>query len=1547
MAKKRVNKVLVGAVAGVIVLGGGAYLASDQIKNVIRPVSKLIAAGDESAKKGDWDTAALNYGKAVNRNASDADVQLKFLDALDHTVRGEPEKYRNLRTMQGQLLANDPRNVAVLRRVLTFQKSDVQSNPADNTALRNFIGTAQRLLSVVPNDREARIALCLSVLEPYQRNVEVKPEDIDKQRDEADKLVEERPDDSEAVRIASTFRRLPMQRLAVNGETAEAQTRAKANVDYIDAVLKKSPDNAGAWLCKSDIARDGATVLGQTDAKLREAYGKDIYESLVKANSLVKTDDPLFLQIRITALRQMELGDPKNVEAAYKKLLTERPDDRQPRLLLAEYYGRQPGRQDDGVAVLEKPFTPTTPPSALESLSQRGLSLLEGLRRTSIRLTALSTVAEAGERKKRIAVIDREYRVLQSDPDINARFKGALLRVQGGLEAAQGRFADAANTLESAMQLIDANSPSPIDQDIRNDVLAEYVTVQLRLGQPGQARPAIEELVRRRPENFNARIRLTDMLIGERNFDAAEQQLSIIEKFIAQAPEVRRLRLLLDSSRGDKLKGQYKSMPEVTRDDRVLKLQAAGTLNDDAEIKRLSKLMLTENAADYPAVAVLVMSLAGENDTAGAQAVLAAAIKAKPDDTRFAVMAANLEANTPEKLAALNSERLSKIADPYDRACAEGDLARNTGKYVDAIVAYKKAIAISRDQPRAYDSLFQSSLLSRSFAEAEAVLPDLERLDTDQAKGQLRRVQLAGSRAAVEADAEKRTALFADVTRQAQKAALDNRQLAAASLLYAQLLLQTGDFNAAIEQYNQTLDKSPGNVEALIGSADSLMKADRRNEALDRLTRLKARAPDEPRVRDLEMNYELRFGDAAKAIASLQKQAADTPDDSLVTLRLAVALDQTARTRDKPEEQKELTARARDVYQKAVAKFPQDLRFLVGFMDTSRRLDQPDAAVAAIEKVAADPANAKRPEITALLAEQYVRSNKIDDAVRVLGDAVKATQPPPADLVQQLAMIQVQQNKVPDALATLNLRADDPNVQRQRISMLLDTGDIPGARTAMNAALAGKSDPDMLLLAAFVELRGGAFDKTIDYADKVLAQRPNDAGAYFYRAQARLNRKPLEMDAIRDDLIKARDLSPTNADVRVTLSDVLRARGEVDSAIAEMQAAWNTDHQNKVVLQKLVDAYVKVSPPAWSAAQKAIDEAKDTVRLAKDADVLLLEADTYAKRNDAPHAVAAARAARALNPQNFTLIQRYYDILLQVKAFRDVLSESTEGLGDGPQQWWYYHLRAVAFMGMDQKADTKAMLDKAFDLAMKTTDVQAITMVARTTAEAMGAKEAAAKLDPFADPSLQTLAAELLLDGNDAAGAIARLEPLLADPAKLPPPVLRRVRNALGLAYLQASPPQAAKARPIFEALRQETPNDVGVLNNLACILLMPDSGSPPAEALPVAKQAYDLISSVDAGALGPVVRDTYGWALIKNGKTNEGLDTLRRAAETARFPDVFLHLAEAYLASNNLEAAEAALGDAKTQIDDAEKSKHRLDPAIKPRFDGLSAELAKKKPAA
>ncbi|HEX8322265.1 MAG TPA: tetratricopeptide repeat protein, partial [Tepidisphaeraceae bacterium] len=698
--------------------------------------------------------------------------------------------------------------------------------------------------------------------------------------------------------------------------------------------------------------------------------------------------------------------------------------------------------------------------------------------------------------------------------------------------------------------------------------------------------------------------------------------------------------------------------------------------------------------------------------------------------------------------------------------------------------------------------------------------------------------------------------------------------------------------------------------------------------------------------RELELSYEVRFGDPLKAVDTLTQQQQQNPDNPQAAGRLGAALEQVAAAR-KGDEAKPFLSRAAEVYEKAFAQFPQDLRFLAAYTEIQRRLGQPQVAEQAVEKAAANPIYQDRPEVSQLLADQYVRSGKLNDAARVLSEVIDRTKPAPADSVQRLALILAGQNRLPEALKVLDVRADDAGVQRQRITLLLDAGDIPGARQAAETALATHTDPDTYLLAAFTELRAGNYDRCEGFVNKVLAVRPNDGAALFYRSQVRLNRSPADLDGARDDLIKARDASPRSTDVRLMLADLYGRRGDRDAALTELQQAWAADRSSERVLLRLVDAYARSTPPAWTAVTNVFAEAKANPQLAKDPDVLLAEADTWAKRNDPAKAVATAKAALAVDPKNASLQQGYYEVLMRAKAYRDVVAETGAALQETPDAWWLYRMRGLAYRQLDQRPEAQKAMDAAFNLAGASANVEVIALVARSYAESVDPKSAAAKLEPFAEPMLQVMAAEMIHDTGDLAGSIAKLESLLADRSRLSPPVTRRALQALGLCYMESVPVKAKQARGVFEELLKQTPNDVSLLNNMACMLLLPDSGGTPAEALKHAQRASEVIATMDAPQLVPLVQDTHGWALVKNNRVPEGLDLLRRAADASTFPDVAVHLAEAYLLSGDLNGAEAALVDARSRVEAAKRQRQPIDATLEDRVSRLSDDLAKRKAAA
>lgn len=1544
MARK-LNTKFIAAVAALGVAGGtGLYFGP----KLMRPsIAKLKAEGEAAVQKGDYETAAMVLGKAVNRNQTNIPLCIEWLDALDYNVRGDPDRFRELRQMQVRVLATDPRSVPVLHRVMAFQLNDVRGAPSDSTAVRNLVNTAQRILELSPGDVEAEKALITAVLEPYSRNLEVLPETVETQRKAAQALYEKNPADTEAMQMLVRFHLVAAQRSAQQADDQTTQTELDAARKIVDAAVAKSPRDATAWMTHFNVYGTLAVLTPNLKPQQQADFNTTARASLDKANQFAdpKNGDS-FLSIRQRWLRLRELINIKEAEEGYRKLLTELPDDRQPRIMLADFLDRQPARRDEAAAVLEKEWKPTHPLNAIESRQQAINEMIEKVRLCTIKLGAMEVVTDPAEREKRLKEVEKQYNDLQSIPEVTNAFKPALLRLEGGIELEKGHVADAINSLDQALKLLNPDSPYSLEQDMRNDVLLQYAQAQLRLGQTGSARPKLVELVQRRPDNLIARATLADLLIRERNFNDAQQQVEFLKKVIPNNPVIERMNVRLLTLRSEALRDHYKDMPETTRDQRVLKLQAAGALGQLDEVTRLAKLMLQADPGDVEAAVVLadVQVRSGHRDEA--VATIDAIKRVKPDDARVKNAQATLAAQTPEEQLKAAQERIAAISDPLENALATANFAQQQGKLDDAIAAYKKATDLKPADPRAYEALFRLALSRGKWSDAEGLLPKLTELNVDQTGGQIRRIQLAAARASAETAADKREAGLKAAVDDAANLSQQFREIANASLLYAQLLQQTGDIAGAADQYSATLDKEPTNIDALIGSVQCMFGLNRITEARARLDQANRIAPEDPRLRQLNLGYDLQYGDPQQAITALQNAVNADPKNPQAWGQLGAALDQIAQKKAMAKDEagaREATQKAIDVLEKATTQFPDDLRFPVALAEDKRKLGDAAGAENVFAKLVATEKYKDSPQVVEMLAEQYSRSGKADDAERVLRDLIARTKPAPVSTVLKLSWLYAQLQRLPDALAVLDVRRDSPEVQRQRIQLLIASNNLDAARTATQEALATDQSADTYLLAAYVELRSNHLDKADGFLNKVFQLRPNDPAALFYRAQVKLNSSPPDLDGARNDLVKTRDLSPGNVEARLALADVLMRKQDRNGAISELQRAWKANSSSKAVLMRLADIYGSSKPPAWTSVENLLNEAKGNPQFANDPDVLLLAANMWVARNDSNKAIPLAKQALATSPNNADMQQRYFDLLLRARAYRDLLTESDPVLQQDRGAWWLYRLRGQALSRLDQRTEATHELDAAFNLVVAAGNERAIEIVTRTIADELKPKAAIDKIEPLAakDVSFRLLLASLYqADGNGQA-ELNQLNQVMADRSKLRDDQLRQGLQMLGAYYLQSTPPDLKKARAAFEELLKQSPNDILVLNNLADVLSQPESGGTPEEALKYSQKAYDLASAYGQNEMTLYVWDTHGWVLIKNKRMDEGLDLLRRAAETAQFPDVYLHLAQANLMTNNVDGATNALEDCKRILNLYRTRKQPVDPTLPPKVEQLSAEIA------
>ncbi len=138
--------------------------------------------------------------------------------------------------------------------------------------------------------------------------------------------------------------------------------------------------------------------------------------------------------------------------------------------------------------------------------------------------------------------------------------------------------------------------------------------------------------------------------------------------------------------------------------------------------------------------------------------------------------------------------------------------------------------------------------------------------------------------------------------------------------------------------------------------------------------------------------------------------------------------------------------------------------------------------------------------------------------------------------------------------------------------------------------------------------------------------------------------------------------------------------------------------------------------------------------------------------------------------------------------------------------------------------------------------------------------------------------AQLLAAAERRAEAAASLRGWLADH-----PDDAANRTLLALMLHQAEERAAAMAE--YEKVLAISPDNGAVLNNLA--VLYQETGDP--RTIETARKAYEL------GPQRPEMIDTYGWALVRNGRLQEGLPLLQQAYVMApQHPEIAYHVGAA-----------------------------------------------------
>jgi tetratricopeptide (TPR) repeat protein len=337
--------------------------------------------------------------------------------------------------------------------------------------------------------------------------------------------------------------------------------------------------------------------------------------------------------------------------------------------------------------------------------------------------------------------------------------------------------------------------------------------------------------------------------------------------------------------------------------------------------------------------------------------------------------------------------------------------------------------------------------------------------------------------------------------------------------------------------------------------------------------------------------------------------------------------------------------------------------------------------------------------------------------------------------------------------------------------------------------------------------------------------------------------------------------------------------------------------------------------------------------MANDVELIHAEAVMWVQRKNFDQARASIEQAIKLAPTDLRLLQTYCDVLLGLKQYQPLLKVTDPFLKnkDALPPPWVYQFRGRARKAMDDKQGAMEEWSMGMEVASAARDDNATERIIKTIADELGAKAAIGRIIGRAEKEnrWRLMAAYLYQTDGDIHSAILWVEKALADEANLPPDAWETARRMAGSFYLALDPPDTEKAIANYRKMLERNPNDPAALNNLACTMILPNSGFTPRDALQHSQKAFDLLQQ--GGQSNPYINDTHGYVLVLNGRLEEGIALLHSAIDQEPIVDAYYHLGEAYLARPTpaYADAEAALKQALLLIERAGADKP-LDAGLK-----------------
>jgi tetratricopeptide (TPR) repeat protein len=679
-----------------------------------------------------------------------------------------------------------------------------------------------------------------------------------------------------------------------------------------------------------------------------------------------------------------------------------------------------------------------------------------------------------------------------------------------------------------------------------------------------------------------------------------------------------------------------------------------------------------------------------------------------------------------------------------------------------------------------------------------------------------------------------------------------------ARLLLARTFERLNEPDKAVAQYQGALEIAPGHLEGMERLAQLLLSGGGLERAMELAAELLETDPDHVGGLAIRGAVHNRRGEVEAAIADAERaHELDPRDGRAVALLAAVRTDQGRE------------AEAREILRKGVEANPDDVALRAVLANLYLRNDQSDAAVQMLEEVARlQPENAAHRVRIAQLYAQLGQTAEAKDALRqgiadlpeevdlkvTLASYIRGTEGEGAAerQLQQFIAAEPRVHKLRFALARLYLAQErtedakdvygdviklagtDPDglTARTRMARLLAAeGDIEGSRTMLEEVLAeSPRDIEARTVRASLHLaEGDARSAIVDYRE-ALRSEPESVTLLRRLAQAHLSND--ERGLAIENLSRALELQPDNVELRLQVAQLFAQDDRPDRAT------------------EVIRRGVELMPN----------------------DTRLLEARfrTQVANEDWEGALETARRVEALDPAGATGPYLVGMALLGGEEDLDAtIAKLREAVARAPQALEPLSALVRAYLAAERRSEAVTVLEEV--VAANARNAAAHSMLGqlylleRRPAEAEASFRRAMELAPESLNNVELLAMTRLGQG-DREGALQAYEDAVeaSNGAAAIRFVLAKRYEALG---------RHEDAIAQYQAIHDADPESISAANNLAMMLA---TYRDDAQSLERAWELTRRFADTDR----PGFLDTIGWVLFRQGRVDEALPLVERAAE-------------------------------------------------------------------